>query len=721
MGSLRKMFKTRLPALATLWSANGGPGGEDDDPDDAELQTVTAHSPSIIDPADPSHSRLNKHPDSTYELMRECPEIIEEVVERRYNTGTIVRPHLRHGLRRLSVQNVFEESGLDAGQVTEASTEDTAEVMSDATGKVKGDVTGELTGESTSDSGMSSGKGSDAGDTYAVPKSETYEVPRGTVGRSSAGQGADGSPELQSDDGDTSPEHRRDGEDSEAWSCDSVGEPSSDSDGVHGGAKEDGCYVECVRDPPDENVYLEPKTVEEIERDRQKLISGETVGSPGEPQGAAPETHPAYLSDPAGQSPHLPPEPGAPGGEPYSGRVSTMLHKARSLQNLQQCFIEIHAVEPTANSSGSSKPRPKTKHSKKQESRAVRNPQQPPSSINQSINDNFVLRPSKQFETYSRGLRSSLSLRPSLYSSAAPWDGDRQPWEAAPSLAEDALQDVSSRGSTLERGYERLPLRRHSAQLQPPLPSEPLYANSGELQQLLLQQLREQSESAEPTAESAKTAQSAEIGPDVVPIAPRGRRRRRARITAPQPSDQGLETHPEQPDTPSSPAEALLALKIKDSKFACVRVKPATPGRGTMRKSSSMSNLGPVLFTPPPPAPVLPSGLSRLSSAADTAAERPPEEAEEEPPLPPPPVASPSPLPVWFTLGAVWMAVCGWAGAAGRALGRATAPLTDWLGVKYMGLHRNHPWLPDLVNQPDLDYWIQRTKQVRKKNTKTDF
>ncbi|KAF0313884.1 Nostrin [Amphibalanus amphitrite] len=550
MGSLRKMFKTRLPALATLWSASGGPGGaeEDDDPGDAaELHSVTTHSPTT-EGIEPTYGRAGKQPDMTYELMRECPEIIEEVVERRYNTGTIVRPHLRHGLRRLSVQDVFEEGSLDARHADAESIElgggaDTA--------GVGGDEGRDHTGESTSDSGLSSGKGSDAGDTYAVPKSETYEVPRAAVTQ-----------EAGAEDPGSGSEDRPNGAETENWSCDSVGEPSSDSDGANGGAELDGCYVECLRDPPDENVYLEPKTVEEIERDRQNLLNGGT---------------------------------------------------------------------------------------------------------------------------------------------SQPWDGYSELTCPPPAL-EDRTEDEplpSSRGSTLERGYERLPLRRHSAELQP---SEPLYANSGELQKLLVQQLREQ-QLREQTNPSEPPDQPDGPAPGMAHIAPRGKRRRRGRITAPVDAGQALETHPEHTETPSSPAEALLALRTKDSKFACVRIKPATRGRGTMRKSSSMNDIGPVLFTPPPSAPVLPSVHTRLPSAAESSDQQPPEETPAAP-------ASPvSAAPLWLTLGALWVTVCGWAGAAGRALGRAAAPLSGWLGVKYMSLHRNHPWLPDLVDQPDLDYWIQRTKQ----------
>ncbi|KAF0297099.1 Nostrin [Amphibalanus amphitrite] len=493
MGSLRKMFKTRLPALATLWSVSGGPGGaeEDDDPDDAaELQSVTTHSEGT----EPTYGRAGKQSDMTYELMRECPEIIEEVVERRYNTGTIVRPHLRHGLRRLSVQDVFEEGSLDARHADAESTELGGGVDTAGAGSDEGR---DHTGESTSDSGLSSGKGSDAGDTYAVPKSETYEVPRAAVTQPPAPEEDTGS------------------------------------------------------------------------------------GSEGRPNGAETEN----------------------------------------------C-------------------------------------------------------------------------------STAAWDADRQPWDGyselacpPPALEDRAEEDPlpSSRGSTLERGYERLPLRRHSAELQP---SEPLYANSGELQKLLVQQLREQTQPAEPADQQDGPA------PGMAHIAPRGKRRRRGRITAPVDAAQGLETHPEHTETPSSPAEALLALRTKDSKFACVRIKPATRGRGTMRKSSSMNDIGPVLFTPPPSAPAHPAVHTRLPSAAESGDQQPPEEAPAAP-------ASPvSAAPLWLTLGALWVTVCGWAGAAGRALGRAAAPLSGWLGVKYMSLHRNHPWLPDLVDQPDLDYWIQRTKQV---------
>ncbi|XP_043222080.1 uncharacterized protein LOC122381678 [Amphibalanus amphitrite] len=678
MGSLRKMFKTRLPALATLWSASGGPGSaeEDDDPGDAaELHSVTTHSPTS-EGAEPTYGRAGKQPDMTYELMRECPEIIEEVVERRYNTGTIVRPHLRHGLRRLSVQDVFEEGSLDARHADAESTELGGGVDTAGAGSDEGR---DRTGESTSDSGLSSGKGSDAGDTYAVPKSETYEVPRAAVTQPPAEDPGSGS------------EGRPNGAETENWSCDSVGEPSSDSDGANGGAELDGCYVECLRDPPDENVYLEPKTVEEIERDRQNMLNGGTS--------QVAEGNSSY-SGGVGQSFFLH-QPETSGGETYSGRLSALPHKARSLQNLQQCFIQVHNTEALAVPSTDRKTHTRSKPNKKRD----RSSKSPVAAINQSINDNFVLRPSKQFETYGHGVRSSLSFRSSLYSTTATWDADRQPWDGyseltcPPPAPEDRAEEEplpSSRGSTLERGYERLPLRRHSTELQP---SEPLYANSGELQQLLVQQLREQTQPAEPADQPDGPA------PGMAHIAPRGKRRRRGRITAPVDAAQALETHPEHTETPSSPAEALLALRTKDSKFACVRIKPATRGRGTMRKSSSMNDIGPVLFTPPPSTPAHPAVHTRLPSAAESSDQQPLEEAPAAP-------ASPvSAAPLWLTLGALWVTVCGWAGAAGRALGRATAPLSGWLGVKYMSLHRNHPWLPDLVDQPDLDYWIQRTKQ----------
>ncbi|XP_037089407.1 uncharacterized protein LOC119109761 [Pollicipes pollicipes] len=100
------------------------------------------------DGADELYSRVQKR-ESTYEMMRECPEIIEEVVEMRYNTGTIVKPHLRRGPERVSAQELFDIPLDDAPDAKEAG----------------------------SDSGVSS-KTSENGDVYAVPRRKTRHAPQ---------------------------------------------------------------------------------------------------------------------------------------------------------------------------------------------------------------------------------------------------------------------------------------------------------------------------------------------------------------------------------------------------------------------------------------------------------------------------------------------------------------------------------------------------------------
>ena len=404
--------------------------------------------------------------------------------------------------------------------------------------------------------------------------------------------------------------------------------------------------------------------------------------------------------------------------------------------------------------------------------------------LQQSINENFVLRPSQRF------VRRQPSFRPpngdrrdilndSIDGGEVDDDGDQDDdllvAGSDDDLEEDMDNDELEIDAAIDEALEaeslagslRLPPRSVSADGNASLlPLEPLYANRQDVRQGLIEDLRQRQQelelaSRESTDDALSTAGSV-ANSDLFRAVPieitsmdtlpkksgresrqrddddeedqqeeREERDERDRPRAKSESkDDALDaivavpeqTQEETPGVvtpPPFPPETYITLNLKDHRSPRAGV-PAPPvyRRAKLRKASSMSDLLPSLFGGREPAK-LPATMSlntatRLEAAHRSLRDHAREASRQSRP---PSATSSSYLSAWLTVASALSVLRSWAaavgGAVGGLVGRAASPLVDWVGIKYMTVHRNHPWLPDLVSQPDLDYWVRRTKKVR--------
>ena len=741
MGSLRNLFKGTLPSLASLWpdSSSSSSDRDAERPDGA---------------ADDLYSRVQKR-ESTYEMMRECPEIIEEVVEMRYNTGTIVKPHLRGGhggVRKLSAQELFEIPLEDAVDAKEAG----------------------------SDSGVSS-KTSENGDLYAVPKRKSRNAPQPPVSLPPT-TGIYESPDRAGSDGVYE----------NPAMMGMFENPSLN------GSVSDRSMTGMYENPliATESFYANAQIVEEAEKSDRLAPKFSNVSNTEKKSKKKPMPSPKPESLKARATENAV-------GKPSSLRANSMRtapktvafvsptfgeditkHKTRSLQNLQQCFAEIEIPKPKIKTKKSFRLHPKPQSEMTPEELAASATGAP---LQQSINDNFVLRPARRFVRRQPSFRPPNGDRRDILNDSidggevgANDDDDEQDDDllvggSDDDIDNDELEIDAAIDEALEAesmaGSLRLPQRSVSADGHASLlPLEPLYANRQDVRQGLIDDLRQRQQELELATrevpdDAVSTAGSVansdlfravpieitsmdtlpkksgrelrqrdeedeveeeHVGEEEVSRSNRPRADAAAAeavldeiVQAPEQEQKQEDETPGVVTPPPFPPDTYITLNLKDHRSPRASA-PAPPvyRRAKLRKASSMSDLLPNLFGSREPAK-LPATMSLNTATRLEAAHRSLRDHAREASRQgrPPSAASSAYLSAWLTVTAALAVVRRWAAAAGGAVGalagRAAAPVVDWVGIKYMTVHRNHPWLPDLVSQPDLDYWVRRTKKVR--------
>ncbi|KAF0302324.1 Nostrin [Amphibalanus amphitrite] len=732
MGSLRNLFKNTLPSLASLWPDNSN-DRDAERPDGA---------------ADDLYSRVQKR-ESTYEMMRECPEIIEEVVEMRYNTGTIVKPHLRGGGHgKLSAQELFE-------------------IPLDEHADAK---------EGGSDSGVSS-KTSENGDLYAVPRRKSRNAPQpptslpAITGSYKKSERAGSTGVYESPMGSLG-----------MFENPSLSGPVSDLSMT-------GMYENPLI--ATESFYANANIVEEAERSDQLAprhindFGGERIKKKPMPS-PKPESVMIIAAENAANKPsslragslRAAPKTVAFVSPAFGEDITK--HKTRSLQNLQQCFAEIEIPKPRIKAKKSFRLHPKPQSEMTPEELAASANGTP---LQKSINDNFVLRPARRFVRRQPSFRPPNGDKRDILNDSIDGgevdeadDGDDQDDDLLVTgsdddheedMDNDELEIDAAIDEALEAesmaGSLRLPQRSVSADGHASLlPLEPLYANRQDVRQGLIEDLRQRQQELELAAregtDDAISTTGSVANSDLFRAVPieitsmdtlpkkSGRESRQRdddddeqvddrkqqdqhnRSRDKTESENALDEIVPAPDQqqdgtvavvtpPPFPPETYITLNLKDHRSPRAGA-PAPPAyrKAKLRKASSMSDLLPTLFGNREPAK-LPATMSlntatRLEAAHRSLRDHAKEASRQSRP---PSAASSAYLTAWLTMAAALTVLRRWAVAAGGAVGglvgRAASPVVDWVGMKYMTVHRNHPWLPDLVSQPDLDYWVRRTKK----------